>query len=402
MPSNLNLDAPGLTSRCNADGSFRYYWRASKPAVAAGYKPTVVRLHAPDSGVIDLDNPVHRDFVAVLCQTLQAQMIEALGGMGDKPAFDGTLRALIEMYESHPYSPFQSVRSSTRRVYLSDLRKLRAAAGAAPLAKIGADDIRRWYQAALGDGRVRSAHGLMAMLRTLMTFGVVQEIPNASRIRSILAGMRFTTPGPRQVRPTYEQARLVFDKAVELGALSIAFGTALQFEGMLRQYDVTGVWETGIQSPIMQGRMGWRGPTWGNIVGGVFKWQTGKKGRRVEIDLSPYSMIIDAMKLVTPGLPGAPLIIDERTGLPYWPDSYSRRWRQIADAAGFPSEIWNRDLRAGGVTEGEAAGAQMTDLAKHAAHADPGFTAKVYARGQLEAARRVAKSRVQHRDKNKG
>src|SRR5574341_700113 len=103
-----NLEAPGLTPRRNADGSLRYYWRASKAAIKAGYKPTVVRLHAPDGSAIDLDNPVHADFVAVLCQNLQAQMIEAVGGMADKPVFDGTLRALIDLYERHPDSPFQT------------------------------------------------------------------------------------------------------------------------------------------------------------------------------------------------------------------------------------------------------------------------------------------------------
>lgn len=397
-----NLDAPGLQSRRNADDSLRYYWRASR----SGYKPAVVRLHAPD-GDLDLTNPVHRDFVETRCQELQAQMIEAISGLSAGPVFDGTLASLIEMYEGHEDSPLHDKSAGTRRVYLSDLRKLKAAAGAAPLSRIAAKDIKRWYKAALGPDdaqQVRSAHGLMVMLRILMGYAIIEGIPDGARLRAILSEMRFATPGSRQVRPTYDQARFVFDKAVELGALSIAFGTALQFEGMMRQYDVTGVWEKvkpGEKAAIEVNGKRWHGPTWGDITDGVLVWITGKKKRRIEIDLAEYPMLVEAMARAAQGTPAAPLILDERTGLPYAEGSYGKRWREIADAAGLPRNIWNRDFRAGGVSEGEDSGAAMTDLAKHAAHADPNFTAKLYGRGYLEAARRVAKSRVKHRG-NKG
>lgn len=398
-----DLDAPGLTPRPNSDGTVRYYWRASKPAIRAKYQPATVRLHGPDGAALDLADPVHRDFVSMRCQELQAQMIEGLSGMARGPVFDGSLRSLITMYESHEDSPLHGLSAGTRRVYLSDLRKLKAAAGEAPLSRMAAKDIKRWYKAALGPEdaqQVRSAHGLMVMLRILMSYAIVEGIPDGTRLRAILSEMRFTTPGSRQVRPTYTQARAVFDKAVEVGALSIAFGTALQFEGMLRQYDVAGVWEDlkpGEQAQIVLNGKRWNGPAWGNIKDGVLVWITGKKKRRVEIDLTVYPMIVEAMALVPPGTPAAPLIIDERSGLPYAEGSYGKRWREIADAAELPKAIWNRDFRAGGVSEGEDAGAAMTDLAKHAAHSDPNFTARVYGRGHLEAARRVGNARVKHR-----
>jgi hypothetical protein len=71
-----------------------------------------------------------------------------------------------------------------------------------------------------------------------------------------------------------------------------------------------------------------------------------------------------------------PLVIDERSGLPYAKYAYARRWREFADAAGLPKEIWNRDYRAGGVTEGSDAGAEIKDVSKQAAHSSPNFTAK--------------------------
>ena len=78
---------------------------------------------------------------------------------------------------------------------------------------------------------------------------------------------------------------------------------------------------------------------------------------------------------------------------------YTKRWREIADAAGVPREVGNRDSRSGGVSEGRDAGAAMDDLAKQAGHSDPTVTARVYDRGDVEASRRVAKLRTAHRNK---
>jgi len=66
---------------------------------------------------------------------------------------------------------------------------------------------------------------------------------------------------------------------------------------------------------------------------------------------------------------------------------------------GISKDVWNRDTRAGGVTEGREADAQMDDLAKQAGHANKRTTARVYDRERLEAARRVAKARKTHRER---
>ena len=63
--------------------------------------------------------------------------------------------------------------------------------------------------------------------------------------------------------------------------------------------------------------------------------------------------------------------------------------------------VWNRDLRAGGITEAREAGAPTDDIAKLAGHADKRTTARIYDRDSLEAARRVASARTAQRAKNK-
>jgi integrase len=72
-------------------------------------------------------------------------------------------------------------------------------------------------------------------------------------------------------------------------------------------------------------------------------------------------------------------------------------WRRCATQAGISSSVWNRDLRAGGITEARQAGAPTDDVAKTAGHASKRTTARVYDRDTLEAARRVAKARIAHR-----
>ena len=61
--------------------------------------------------------------------------------------------------------------------------------------------------------------------------------------------------------------------------------------------------------------------------------------------------------------------------------------------------MWNRDLRAGGSTEGSKAGATLEDRAKLAGHS-PEVQRKVYDRDTVEAHRRVMAVRVPSRVKN--
>jgi integrase len=95
-----------------------------------------------------------------------------------------------------------------------------------------------------------------------------------------------------------------------------------------------------------------------------------------------------------------PLIVNRRTGLPYRQWYYRDLWHTVATAAGIERTVWNRDLRAGGITEAREAGAPTDDVAKTAGHSDKRTTARVYDRDRLEAARRVATARTKHRAKN--
>ena len=123
-------------------------------------------------------------------------------------------------------------------------------------------------------------------------------------------------------------------------------------------------------------------------------------GTMVTLDLSLMPMVIEELAKVPAEARRGPLIVNPRTSLPYRNWYYGEVWRRVRKIADIRKEIWNRDLRAAGVTEGRQAGAPTDDLAKQAGHANKRTTAKVYDRDRLEAARRVAQARVAHRGKN--
>ncbi|TBW39025.1 hypothetical protein EYW49_07800 [Siculibacillus lacustris] len=75
------------------------------------------------------------------------------------------------------------------------------------------------------------------------------------------------------------------------------------------------------------------------------------------------------------------MIVSEATGQPYSPGIFAKTWRKIADAAGIPKEVWNRDSRAGAVSEGDEAGATLGELQRMAGHTTSKITQR-YRRGE--------------------
>jgi integrase len=120
-------------------------------------------------------------------------------------------------------------------------------------------------------------------------------------------------------------------------------------------------------------------------------------GATVMLDLSMMPMVVEELEKVPVEARRGPLIINPRTGLPYRNWYFGEVWRQVRKITGIRKEVWNRDMRAAGVTEGRQANAPTDDLAKQAGHANKRTTAKVYDRDRLEAHRRVAQARAAYR-----
>lgn len=400
MRDRSEIDAPGLKWRRRKEGESVPYWVARSDIAARGFEPKTVRLRYPANDI---------EAISARCRVLQAEMLEwsKVGYIRQDHAPKGSLAELVDLYQSSEFSPYRRVKWNTRRTYDDHCRKLKRTVGQRQLSAITYADIHRWHGLAKrpktegGPEQIRSAHGLMTMLRIVIGFGVLMDVPHAAKLSEILKKARFEMPAPRHQRPTLEQVRAIMERAHEVGAHSIAFGQALQFDGMFLQSDVTGQWapaEEGAGGIVLNDRRWTSGLTWSHLdANGLIVFETTKTGRRVEIDTTLHPLIKAEIERVPATRRVGPMILDERSGRPYAEKEYGKRWRKFATAAGVPNDVWNRDSRAGGITEGRDAGEAVEDVSKQAAHSDPRVTSRVYDRGELEAARRIANIRSAHR-----
>jgi hypothetical protein len=333
--------------------------------------------------------------------------------------FDDTFASLIEIYQRDADSPFQKLRYKSRKQYEENLRTLKASVGKARISLLSFRDFKRWHEGftkPLRDdlpGRVARAHSLMTVVRIVFSFCALIEIPRCDKIKAILEGMEFPRPKPRVDFIIADQAIKVRKKARELGYPSIALAQAIQFELMLRQKDVIGEWlpmqEPGL-SDITDGWKKWLyGITWNEIDENLVLthrlskslrgrdaiMKTGE-GKTERYDLTVYPMVMEELANIPVAQRGGPLIVEERTGLPWRQKNFGSKWREIAKAVGVPATTQNRDSRAGAITEGRKAGATLEDLRHGAAHSQIQTTAG-YDRSDMETRSKIALLRSKSR-----
>ncbi|PYE25054.1 hypothetical protein C8J32_1047 [Rhizobium sp. PP-CC-3A-592] len=399
----MELKAPGLKVRPRADGTTAHYWVASAVAKnTEGYPLKTVRVHGTD------------DEVAARCRVLTAELKEWLTkrGQGTRPTYDGTLRSLIRLYQQTPESPYFEIKSNTRAMYDESLGLLETSVGARRIEKVTGLDVRRWhskFKEPAADGkpeRHRRAYKAIQLLRIVIGFGVVMNITECFRLKTVMEEMRFHVPRGRTAAISFEQTKAICELAISKGRLSIALAQALQFELTLRQIDVIGRWEdaeeVGIGGIVYRGQR-WRdGLLWSDIDDkGVLVKATSKTGKVAEHDTMQYPFLRAIMDLVPIGQRFGPVVKSETTGLPYQQRYFIKMWRTLADACGVSKDVWNRDSRAGGITEGGDAGADIEMLRHHANH-DNIATTQRYNRKTLEKTSNVAQLRVAHRNLKNG
>lgn len=412
------IRAPGLKKRPRTDGTTAYYWVAASANKEAGDFPTkTVRLHG------DEDMILHR------CRVLNAELKQWITERkrGKPPTANDTVKALIAVYVRTPESPYHQLKYNSRVMYDESLDVLEKHVGDRQLKNLTGLDFLRWYAnfkqpaehtekeiaraAKTGEPlpvkpeRMRRAYKAMQILRIIVKFGVVANVPECVRLNTVLEAMEFESPPPRTQRVTFEQTEAFCAKAAETGRLSMAIAQALQFELTLRQIDVIGEWEpceTGDGGIVDRGRRWSGGVLWSHINEvGVLEKTTTKQLARSEIhvamhDTMAYPFLRKFLDMVPEDKRIGPIVKDEATGLPYRKRHFAETWREIARAVGIPDSVWNRDSRAGGVTEGSDAGADIEHLRHHATHSDVATTGR-YNRRTVEKTRQVAELRVAFR-----
>lgn len=141
-------------------------------------------------------------------------------------------------------------------------------------------------------------------------------------------------------------------KAHEAGQASIALAVTLQLDLWLRQKDAIDEWAMagdGSRDGIVDGLWRWQWDlTWDRIdKDWILRKPTSKSnGNEVaEHDLKPYPDVIERLAKILQERRIEPVIIDEGSGKPYHANHFSRPFRKIATASGWPKEVEYERLR---------------------------------------------------------
>jgi hypothetical protein len=253
------------------------------------------------------------------------------------------------------------------------------------------------------------ARTAIAVIKSALNFGIMCRKRGCAEFKAVLVEVDLPVQASRTTAPTPDDITKVRSAVREAGHGPAALAYAIQFDGAVRQWDVIGEWvpmSDPRPSIVLDRGMKWVGPMWSQIdENQVFRFTPSKTenttGKEVAIDFTVCPMIMEELARIPTDQRKGPLIVNPVTGKPYRPDYFQKLWRYARDAQGVSQAIWNRDLRAGGITEGRAANASTDNLAKLAGHADKRTTAKIYDRAQIEATRRVAEARTAHRSRKK-
>jgi hypothetical protein len=391
-------DTPGLQWRKRANGGRVPYWVARPDLIAKGFQPKSVRLH------YDVSDPQQAAAIRSRCERLQAEMLA--WARGDHPEaaaiYDGSLRRLAQLYETDENSPYRDLKQATARTYSKMLRLLLMRVGEVYVDELTGADVRRWFRhmsepTSEGDRPRYGYAGLMiSILKSVLAYGVNQGYDDCAKVRGQLAVARFHHAPARSTFMTYEQVRAFSDAAHQLKRPSAALWVTMQFELGLRRRDVIGEWLFDLS-----GNKIWRdGLTWGHITDGVMRKMVSKTARSTAREavcrLADYPDLMAELDRLPPERRVGPIVINERSGLPYTPEQARALFRLVARAAGLPDDLWNMDVRAGAVTEAYESGATTEGAMALAAHTQPS-TSRRYLRDTLEQSSRVAKLRTEGR-----
>jgi hypothetical protein len=397
--------APGLRWRKRADGRLVPYWLPDDEARKAGFPTKSVNL------ALVADAPT---MLVERCVRLQAEMRAWLANERSyNPVFDGKFGSLLDRYLRDPESSYRALRNPHN--YTIYAKKLQKHVGDVLIDDADGLDVQKWFRTWAGVDDLRDpraklprARFMLSVLKAANSFGILCKYRPCREFAAILAELEFPRSRRRAFAPTAAQIESARKAAHEAGAPSRALVYALQYETGLRQWDVIGQWlplSDRRPSTLIDRGEKWIGTTWAHVDDSMILRVTPTKtedttAAAVMYDLTACPMVMEELNLVV-GLndtKSGPLIVDERSGLPYRYTDFLAGWRKDFKAAGLPPKMWNRDLRAGASTEASAAGVSREDRAKLAGHSEE-IQAQVYDRDTVETHRRAMQARKGFRER---
>jgi hypothetical protein len=351
-------------------------------------------------------------------------------GEGIAPAtFDGTIDGLIACYKTDPDSDYQGLRFKSRETYSAHLKQVSHTVGKRALAELKGRDFKRWYEKWAADGKhVPRAHYRMTLVRLIISFGVgILEDEQCIRLNTILAEHSFAGGRRRKITLSADQIIGIRRYSREAGRSGLALADAIKFDLMLRPKDVFGEYipmsEPGISAVFDAGEKWICGIDWSEVdqnmmlVHRISKSLRGKKaiadkdaGKVKTFNLNLYPMVMEELAFMAGVAPTAlrrdmfpasgPMVVNNKTGLPYRPGTQRIHWREAATAVGVPKTAQSRDSRASGATEAENMGLDEEMIRKGLGHAKV-ETTRIYTRGEDEVTAKIAEFRAAKRVANK-
>lgn len=352
------------------------------------------------------------------CNDLWSEMLHWLnqGEIDRRPAYDGTVGSLINNYRTDPKSTYHDLRHNTQRGYNSWFAALERVAGKKRISALAGTDLREWHRDVSKNNGERMAKAVIQAMRIVLAYGRELGLEDCIALSGMIQGMEFRRendekrigkPKPKpKVIMTYHQAEKIVRKGLERGTRrgrSVALATAAQFEFTISQIDAIGYWmptpkdATGI---IRKGSI-WRpGLQFEDFESGILDLARLKTGRQAQFDVAEYPLFQLALSAVPEGERTGPLVTDTN-GDPVRYRVFYGMYRDVAEASGVPKEVWSARARHGGGTEARASGASIEDTTDHMQKSDMEGTRRDYIAGNVETTRRVARSRVAHREPTK-
>ena len=151
--------------------------------------------------------------IASRCQHLQSEMLMFSRGIEPIPlnTFNGTLRSLINCYQTDADSPYQKNRYHVRQNRDSLLRRINKRHGHESLSDIKARVLIAWHKEWSADGvRLATGSAIIGQLRALFSFGAtLLEDRDCERLCGVMHKMRFQGTKARAVSLTAEYADLI-------------------------------------------------------------------------------------------------------------------------------------------------------------------------------------------------
>ena len=418
----VEITGQGFRIITRQNGAREAYWCAAKRAVKAGFQPPTVRLHG------DLESLPAVTAMFDRCNDLWSEMQDWIGrGKVDtRPVYDGTVASLIRCYQTDPQSPFHDTRYNTQCGYIKWMVPLERIAGRRRISSLSGADLRNWFREVRkpaksgGLPRERLAKAIIQIFRILLAYGSEIGLADCSQLARSIEGMEFrkessekTIGQPTRAKKavmTYLQAEAIVLKGIERNtrrSRSVALATAAQFEFTISQIDAIGYWMPfqGIEATdglIVRGGKVWRpGLRFEDFETGILDLARLKTSHAASFDVMEYPLFQLAFNAVPEDQRSGPLVTDEN-GDPVRYRVFYGLYRELADAAGVPKDVWSARARHGGGTEARASGASIEDTTDHLQKSDMAGTRRDYIAGNVEITRRVARSRVAIRPKKQG